>query len=100
MDYPIETYNKEKKIYYRYYNCVQKIGKVECTKYDSYEELLNKKKVCVTKYNTKEHTNGVFPAFKFNSVCFQIYNWVPLWFDNIILKYNLHKLLFIHVKND
>ena len=98
MDYPIEPYRMQKDLYYRYYNCVQDIGHVKCTKYDTYEEIEKQKKLYISKYDKTENINAVFPTYELNSVCFQIYNWVPLWADNIILKYNLHNLLCIHVK--
>lgn len=109
MDFPIEINSQEEtetkinknNLYYRYYLCTQKIQHIECKKYNDYKEVKkqsNSYNLYLTKPDKETNTNGVFPTFNFSSVSFKVCKFIPSFFDGLILKYNLHNLLKIKVK--
>lgn len=113
MDFPIEinsnpnSKSKEEitkdknNLYFRYYLCMQTKNGIECKKFDYYEEIEEQNDLnllYLTKWDDKNHTNGVFPIYNFTSVCFKVNKFIPSFFDGLILKYNLHNLLDIYVK--
>jgi hypothetical protein len=87
MDYPIEIYvkpeNNKNNLYYRYYICSHK-------KINDDIEYYNCNKV---KFYTEINTEIIK-----KSKIIKISEFIPSYFDNFIVKYNLHKSLKIVVK--
>lgn len=86
MDYPIEIYTKSENnnnLYYRYYLCSHQ-------KLNDEHEYYHCNKV---KFSTEINTDIIK-----KSKIIKINEFIPSYFDNFIVKYNLYKSLKIIVK--
>jgi hypothetical protein len=76
---------------YRYYVCGQEFGKINCTVYWNYLEAVKASKVHLSE--DTEQTNTIFPVYKKINIMIPINNWIPRFFDRVIIEWKLLNLL-------
>ena len=90
----------EKEFYDRVYLCSQQIGKVDCKRFNSFEdaELYHRTDMTVGYKNKKTNESQLlFPVCEHVSTVIPMCKYTPEIFDKLILKFKLTNCLRIHL---